>query len=332
VDPEGYACGELLEPSLEPPEAVTQPIVPDDRLMPFRYGYARADGARVYLRAEDLRYDDWDHELDPGFGIALDGPGSVDGQRVWRTRRGRFVRSSEIGVARPSDFAGIVFDERSATSYAWVRHRQAFMHARPGRRGRTRAAEVLGRHGVVPVLEERRVRGRTYLRVGDGPEERWIDARDVRRMTPATRPPEIAEDERWIDVDRAEQVLVAYEGDRPVFATLVSTGRALRSTPEGTHRVWVKLATSHMDNFEDEDAEELYSLEDVPWVMYFSRGVAIHGTFWHDRFGERRSHGCVNVSVRDARWLYGWTHPVVRDGWTAAFPTERSPGTPVVVR
>ena len=146
------------------------------------------------------------------------------------------------------------------------------------------------------------------------------------------RPADVGAAERWIDVDRTAQVLTAYEGDRPVFATLVSTGRALRSTPEGEFRIWAKLAQSAMDNFEDEEAEEFYSLEDVPWVMYFSEGVAIHGTFWHDRFGERHSHGCVNVSVKDARWLYEWTLPAVPAGWTAMLPTERSPSTMVVVR
>lgn len=329
VDPEGYACGEMFEPSPEPAEALPQPAVPEGRLLPWAYGYARADGAQVYLREEEVHTDEWDHELDPGFGLALDRIVSVVGRRFWRTRRGRLIRAGEIAEARPSEFAGVTFGPDSASAYAWVKSREAYLHDRPGRSGRAGAVEVVGRLAVLPVVEERNLRGRAFLRVGP---DRWVDSRDVRRTTPTARPADVDDDDRWIDVDRAEQVLTAYEGDRRVFATVVSTGRALRSTPEGEHRIWVKLATSHMDNFEDDEVEEFYSLEDVPWVMYFSEGVAIHGTFWHDRFGDRRSHGCVNVSVRDARWLYGWTLPVVPAGWTAAFPTSRQPGTLVVVR
>ena len=99
--------------------------------------------------------------------------------------------------------------------------------------------------------------------------------------------------ERWIDVDLTSQTLVAYEGARPVFATLVSSGRSGpgHETPVGVHRIWVKLAEDTMDDLPQIDQESNYAIEGVPWVQYFRGSEALHATFWHARFGDRHSHG-----------------------------------------
>jgi lipoprotein-anchoring transpeptidase ErfK/SrfK len=160
----------------------------------------------------------------------------------------------------------------------------------------------------------------------------------VRHPAFSDPPPEVdaLAGERWIDVDLETQTLVAYEGRRPVFATLVSTGKGPPGTPlgtpRGTHRIWIKLLTSDMDNLEDENASRNYRMEDVPWVQYFSKGVGLHGAFWHRSFGQVRSHGCVNLAPLDAERLFWWTAPRLPAGWTAAFPTGHEPGTVVRVR
>ena len=142
--------------------------------------------------------------------------------------------------------------------------------------------------------------------------------------------------ERWIDVDLTTQTLVAYEGDRPVFATLVSTGKGKEgtdaATPKGEFRIWVKLMSSNMDNLEDEEAMKYYAIEDVPYVQYFSSGVGLHGAFWHRGFGNVRSHGCVNLAPLDAQRLFAFTSPHLPAGWTAVLPTATEEGTLVRVR
>jgi hypothetical protein len=87
-----------------------------------------------------------------------------------------------------------------------------------------------------------------------------------------------------------------------------------------------------MDNVEDLEARENYAIEAVPWVMFFERGYGLHGTFWHRRFGEKRSHGCVNLAPLDAEYLFFFTEPRLYPGWTAALPTPRDPGTLIRVR
>jgi lipoprotein-anchoring transpeptidase ErfK/SrfK len=121
-----------------------------------------------------------------------------------------------------------------------------------------------------------------------------------------------------VHVDLSEQVLVAYEGDLPVFATLVSTGKEPGMTPIGVHRLQSKhVATSMRDQPIEEDA---YSIEDVPWTQYFHNNVALHGAFWHGGFGTVRSHGCVNLAPSDARWLFGHTTPRLPEGWHSISP------------
>jgi lipoprotein-anchoring transpeptidase ErfK/SrfK len=115
----------------------------------------------------------------------------------------------------------------------------------------------------------------------------------------------------------------------------VSTGRRGNETVTGEHRVWVKLATTDMSNVDNVDlysATALYTVSRVPWVMFFHNDQALHGAFWHDRFGAAHSHGCVNLAPRDAAWLYTWAPPNAPPGWTAVMPTNAEPGLRVRVR
>jgi lipoprotein-anchoring transpeptidase ErfK/SrfK len=109
-------------------------------------------------------------------------------------------------------------------------------------------------------------------------------------------------------VDLTEQVLTAYEGDEWVFATLVSTGVPETPTTPGIHRVWYKTWHERMHG-------DGYDVEEVPFIQYFHRGEALHGAFWHDQFGTPRTHGCVNLSPADARWLFQWAKPAMPIGW-----------------
>jgi lipoprotein-anchoring transpeptidase ErfK/SrfK len=162
----------------------------------------------------------------------------------------------------------------------------------------------------------------------------FLRTRELHLPIGGARPTGVGAKERWVDVDVSEQTLVAYEGDQPVYATLVSTGRPGRNlaTPIGEFRIWVKLAFSDMDDLERDDLESNYAIERVPWVQYFEKENGLHAAFWHDDFGRRRSHGCVNLAPRDARFLFDFTSPRLPDGYQAVFPTTDDPGTLVRIR
>jgi lipoprotein-anchoring transpeptidase ErfK/SrfK len=102
---------------------------------------------------------------------------------------------------------------------------------------------------------------------------------------------------RWIDVNLTNQTVTAYEGSQPVRTFLVSTGTARFPTVTGAFYIYRKHEKIDMRG-------PGYHQKDVPWTMYFYRGYGLHGTYWHNRFGTRMSHGCVNLRVEDAKWLY----------------------------
>lgn len=105
--------------------------------------------------------------------------------------------------------------------------------------------------------------------------------------------------ERWIDVDLSSQRLTAYQGKAAVFSTLISGGLPNTPTVVGRFKVYIKLRSTRMRG-------PGYDLPGVPYTMYFYRGYAIHGTYWHSNFGRPMSHGCVNMRTQDAAWLYSW--------------------------
>lgn len=104
---------------------------------------------------------------------------------------------------------------------------------------------------------------------------------------------------RWIDVNLSEQRVYAYEGDIVVNSFIVSTGTAQTPTVTGKFKIWIKLKSTTMSG-------PGYYLTNVPYVMYFYKGYGLHGTYWHNNFGTPMSHGCVNLSIPDAQWLYNW--------------------------
>lgn len=104
---------------------------------------------------------------------------------------------------------------------------------------------------------------------------------------------------RWIDVDLTNQMVYAYEGDVIVNSFVVSTGTAYTPTVTGKFKIWIKLKKTNMSG-------PGYFLADVPYTMYFYKGYGLHGTYWHNNFGTPMSHGCVNLSIPDAEWLYYW--------------------------
>jgi hypothetical protein len=152
----------------------------------------------------------------------------------------------------------------------------------------------------------------------------WLPAANLRIATLREDPNGFAAAGRkWIDVSIKQQLLVAYEGRVPVFATLVSTGRGELGDPEkttATVRGAFMIASKHVSGTMDGDEQtrESFDLRDVPYIQYFHKGYALHGAFWHDDFGKVRSHGCVNLAPADAAWLFEWTEPHVPEGWHGA--------------
>jgi hypothetical protein len=120
---------------------------------------------------------------------------------------------------------------------------------------------------------------------------------------PVAQPPVAPPVYRWIDVDLSSQRLVAYQAGKAVFTTRVSSGVTKYPTVKGTFYIYAKLPTTRMRGGTGADH---YDLPNVPHVMYFYKGYGLHGAYWHNNFGRPMSHGCVNLSLAAAKWLFNW--------------------------
>jgi hypothetical protein len=337
VGPLAWTCSDAVDFSYDPPRAAGEWSSSSPDGLPYRYYFVGRDGAYGYARLGDEVDGQPDQELDPGFGVAIVEERTHAGETWGRTAHGKWMAMRDLGAAHPSGFHGEEV-EGGKLDFAWVAADKAsvFSSAKADKvvGARVRFQKVAWRE-LLPTTQGGMVR---VSDDGAAPSE-WMRARDLAHPSQTPPPQEVGGDatqERWIDVELATQILVAYDGRTPVFATLVSTGKGPpgtdTATPPGVHRVWVKLVSTNMDNLEKDDVERHYSIEDVPWVMFFDKAVALHGTFWHRDFGRVRSHGCVNLAPLDARRIFEWTLPHLPKGWSAVLPTALEPGTAVQVR
>jgi lipoprotein-anchoring transpeptidase ErfK/SrfK len=327
--PLAFMCEEAGIWSHDPP-GETAGKRPSASGLPYSYHFVGTDGSLGYSNLASAEEGVPDMEFLKGFGVALTQTANKPGGDAFGlTTHGLWLPMRDLHPVEPFGFHGREVDP--ALNIVWVISPAAAVFRRPGQERDPKSKP--GRFQALPLLEERNLDGHRWYRFADAA---WISDRDARRPTPTTPPDGIRAGERWIDIDIDSQVLTAYAGDRPVFATLVSTGRGTGNselaTPKGMHRLWVKLLTSDMDNLDQESALENYAIQSVPWVMYFDHGYGLHGTFWHRDFGAKHSHGCVNLSPLDAEWIFDWTSPRLPPGWTAVLPTEYEPGTLIRVR
>ncbi|MEX1367218.1 MAG: L,D-transpeptidase [Nannocystaceae bacterium] len=250
-------------------------------------------------------------------------------RRFLRTLRGAYARKYQLRQKEAPEFRGRVLQrgEQDLPLYFVRRELPLMKRESEGSDVLLDSGEKPERLSSHPFIEQVYIGNKVYYVDDQGLLMRGYGVGKAYKLK---RPPGVRSDEHWLHVDLSEQTLVAYEGDRPVFATLVSTGKEAGMTPLGVHRVQTKLVASSMRDQPQED--EAYSIDDVPWTQYFSGSVALHGAFWHAGFGQVRSHGCVNLSPADARWLFGFTDPPLPTDWHAASPTDGTPrGSAVVV-
>lgn len=211
-------------------------------------------------------------------------------------RPGRWVRTEGTRSARPSTFAGVQINGLDMP-FAWVLWNHCATNAPAGVRS-CEGAGQLTRYQRVNIYATVNVSGWDWHLIGPGLWTNQQNLSIVYPNAPASFPG------RWVGINLFEQNLVAYNGGAPAMATLVSTGieNGEWNTWPGTFSVRLKIENGPMDGAEGE--EDFYSLDNVPYHMYFNGLIALHGAYWHETFGYTHSHGCVNLAVSDAKWLY----------------------------
>jgi hypothetical protein len=253
----------------------------------------------------------------PGFTyVSLEGETRYEGQHWYQvnvkpsrpsTLTEEWVLDRWVHLVKPSTFVGAQLAEQPTNPFAWVL-RNVQPSSVPG--GPPISSYPLRtRYERVIIYGLEKVGTRTWYLVD---ANQWIQQTYLGIVDVSARPAAVSPDEKWIEVDLYEQTLAAYKGDQMVFATLVSSGLPQWETRRGLFRIWGKVYIAKMSGREGKP--DYYHLEDVPWTMYFDGEIGLHGAYWHDGFGYRRSHGCVNLAPVAARWLWDWTDPHVPEG------------------
>jgi hypothetical protein len=258
-------------------------------------------------------------------GFALLATFDHEGRRYGLTTELAVLPIDRTRVIKPSAFAGQRLDDEVTLPLAFVRSRHASRFvAAPA--GGLLAGPALGFRQAVPLSGvEKRIGGVAYLEAKDGS---LLRAEQAVQIDPVHRAPAWASSGRkWIDVSILKQSLTAYEGTKPVYVTLVSTGADGLGDPKETHSTIqgaFLIHTKHVSvTMDDDKVGDEFDFRDVPFVQYFTEGFALHGAYWHDDFGTPRSHGCVNLSPTDAAWLFNWTDPEVPPTWHGALSIRK---------
>ncbi|HSH05988.1 MAG TPA: L,D-transpeptidase [Anaerolineae bacterium] len=280
----------------------TTPLPFEDSFLPNRT-YARIeDNANVY--AEPSFGAEIRRNVGDGFLYStLHGAVRRDGELWYIMNGGEYIHSSQVRVTEISEFQGMLVRERPQRPFGWVVADFWPSWEPDGEPDqdypKIRRYTFFEIYGVAQDDE-----GWLWYDIGEG---RWMRQTFASIVEYNRRPEGVGEDEFWVEVDLYEQTLAAYEGDTMVFATLVSSGLNRWPTREGLFQVFERVPERKMSGAEGR--VDYYFVEDVPHSLYFDEkmGIALHGAYWHDRFGYKHSHGCVNMPPLDSEWLFKWS-------------------------
>jgi hypothetical protein len=260
-------------------------------------------------------------------GIAITGtfsaPGPSGPRRFGLMPDGRIVATDRLRPALGSTWSGIDL-EKAGLPVAFV-HKSSGVFYHALHKGKaTPKDEELERRTAIPMSGKfRTVGGVRFEQTKDG---EWLRSQDIVVVVRRSKWPEFAVGkQKWVDISLANQTLTAYEGRKPIYATLVSSGRdcigdpqTTASTVRGAFRVRSKHISRAIDNRE---VYQSYDVADAPWVIEFEPGYAITASYWNDPVGEAQNYHNVTLSPVDARRIWSWADPQVPEGWHGVLDT-----------
>lgn len=224
----------------------------------------------------------------------------VNGEPYVQLKTGEWMRASPSGYLT---FQGLVFQKTPSNDFGWmidrVKARSSPSFNAP------EVGEEMAQYSVIQIYDIVESEGMEWYMIGP---DQWVPYQKSRRVRVDTTPPQGVTGDRWISVDLYDQTLTVYQNRQLVFATLVASGGAPFYTRPGLFQIYQKKPLETMSGAFEPGKWDYYYLEDVPWTMYFDQARALHGAYWRDWFGIPGTHGCVNLSIGDAAWLYNWAN------------------------
>lgn len=289
-------------------------VQPDTSLtyVDVRYGLVNKRNAPVYASLEDAQKGNRKNRvkrIDASFSyISYTDEVVVDGRRFYMLEPGEWMTANDIvRIGSVPLFQGLTISRTPDNPFGWI---LSYLNSGPVETKRTPGYQVedytghiLNNHEVVQIYSVEKTGEEEWYMVG--PDE-WIHQKVVARVIPNTTPPEGVPGDRWIEINLFEQTVAVYDNRELVFATLMASGLEPLWTQPGLFQIYQKHETTPMRGSFEADRSDAYYLEDVPWTMYFDQARALHGAYWRANLGFPQSHGCVNLSVGDSRWIFDW--------------------------
>lgn len=295
---------EMAKLGLTFPQRSLPALKPDPSLTQLPYRYFRLDEVSVPVLSGPAGSETGQAFL-PGF-VYISYIDRVESNGVYYLlQNGGWIPGKGSRIGEYSRFQGLEFRSTPPNSFAWPL--PFYTDSIPVRRAPGYNTPLTDRIlypyiNMVQVYDTQSADGVDWNMIGPN---QWVEARILATVTPNMTPPEGVTTNRWIDVDLAEQTLAVYEDNELVFATVIASGLEPFWTRPGLFQIYQKKEIETMRN---NDPTDYYYLDNVPWTMYFDKARALHGAYWRTRFGYPQSHGCVNLSVGDAHWLFNWAH------------------------
>ncbi|HSL42837.1 MAG TPA: L,D-transpeptidase [Anaerolineales bacterium] len=295
---------EMASMGLTFPQRALPAIKPDPTLTNLPYLYFRLDEDVVPI-VSGPGGGETGQAFQPGFVYVSYIDRVESGGVYYMLQNGGWIPGKGSRIGEYSRFQGLQFRKTPPNAFAWplpFYTNNIPVYRAPSYRAPLADRVIYPYAEVVQVYATHHAEGVDWNLIGP---DQWVEARIFATVTPKTTPPDGVTTGRWIDVDLAEQTLAVYDNYQLVFATVIASGLEPFWTRPGLFQIYQKKETETMRN---NDPTDYYYLDNVPWTMYFDGARALHGAYWRTRFGYPQSHGCVNLSVGDAHWLYNWAH------------------------
>lgn len=293
---------------------------PDPSLTQLPYLYFHLDDTYVPVYSAPGETGSGAQQFMPGFVYVSYVDRVEQGGVYYMLQNGGWIPGKGARVGEISAFQGLTFSHTPRNSFGWA-FEQIPVLSSPGYGGAPTGKQIYP-FEVVQIFTTQSVDNADWNLIGPG---EWVEARKVAQVVINTTPPEGVTNGRWIDVNLAEQSLAVYDNYQLVFATVIASGLEPFWTRPGLFQIQQKKETETMRN---NDPSDFYYLDNVPWTMYFDGARALHGAYWRTRFGYPQSHGCVNLSVGDAHWLFNWA---VQGDWVFVHdPSGLTPTDPAL--
>ena len=271
---------------------------PDLSLTQLPYHYFHLDKDYVPIYSTPGETGGGTQQFPPGFVYIAYVDRADQGGVYYLLQNGGWIPGKGARVGEISNFQGLVFTSNPRNSFGWAFEQIPVLTAPGYNAGKT--GKQIYPFQTVSIYDTQMVDNEEWDMIGPN---QWLEGRKVARVVLNPTTPQGVTTNRWIDVDLAEQTLAVYENNQLIFATVIASGLDPFWTRPGVFQIQQKKATETMRN---NNPADFYYLEDVPWTMYFDGARALHGAYWRTRFGYPQSHGCVNLSVGDAHWLFNW--------------------------